>query len=78
MNDLVAAFNEYFEVIDANSPELLRDVFRVRYQVARKAKVATSDAELPFDSTSPNVGPAPVLQIIVLLSWACTALHQNT
>ena len=33
MNDMVAAFNEYFEVIDANSPELLRDVFRVRYQV---------------------------------------------
>ena len=33
MNDLVAAFNEYFEIIDANSPELLRDVFRVRYQV---------------------------------------------
>lgn len=33
MNDLVAAFNEFFEVIDADSPELLRDVFRVRYQV---------------------------------------------
>ena len=33
MNDLVAAFNEYFEVIDADSPGLLRDVFRVRYQV---------------------------------------------
>ncbi len=33
MNDVVAAFNEYFEVIDADSPELLREVFRVRYQV---------------------------------------------
>ncbi|HKX54160.1 MAG TPA: PEP-CTERM/exosortase system-associated acyltransferase, partial [Nitrosospira sp.] len=33
MNDIVAAFNEYFEVIDANSPELLQDVFRLRYQV---------------------------------------------
>lgn len=32
-NDVVAAFNEYFEVIDVNSPELLREVFRVRYQV---------------------------------------------
>ncbi len=33
MNDVVAAFNEYFEVIDADSPELLREAFRVRYQV---------------------------------------------
>jgi N-acyl amino acid synthase of PEP-CTERM/exosortase system len=33
MNDVVAAFNEYFEIIDANSPELLRAVFRLRYQV---------------------------------------------
>lgn len=33
MNDVVAAFHEYFEVIDANSPELLREVFRLRYQV---------------------------------------------
>ena len=33
MNDIVAAFNEYFEVIDARSPELLQDVFRLRYQV---------------------------------------------
>lgn len=33
MNDVVTAFNEYFEVIDANSPELLRDVFHLRYQV---------------------------------------------
>lgn len=33
MNDVVAAFNEYFEIIDANSPELLRTVFRLRYQV---------------------------------------------
>lgn len=33
MNDVVAAFNEYFEVIDANSPELLREVFHLRYRV---------------------------------------------
>ena len=33
MNDVVAAFHEYFEIIDANSPELLREVFRLRYQV---------------------------------------------
>lgn len=33
MNDIVAAFNEYFEVIDATTPELLREAFRVRYQV---------------------------------------------
>lgn len=33
MNDVVAAFNEYFEVIDANSPELLCEVFHLRYQV---------------------------------------------
>lgn len=33
MNDIVAAFHEYFEVIDALSPELLRDVFHLRYLV---------------------------------------------
>ena len=33
MNDVVAAFHEYFEVIDAHSPELLRAVFQLRYQV---------------------------------------------
>jgi N-acyl amino acid synthase of PEP-CTERM/exosortase system len=33
MNDMVDAFNEYFEVVDVYSPELLRDVFRLRYQV---------------------------------------------
>ena len=33
MNDIVAAFHEYFEVIRANTPELLREVFRLRYQV---------------------------------------------
>lgn len=33
MNDIVAAFREYFEVIDADSPELLREVFHLRYQV---------------------------------------------
>jgi N-acyl amino acid synthase of PEP-CTERM/exosortase system len=33
MNDVVAAFNEYFEIIDADSPELLCEVFHLRYQV---------------------------------------------
>src|SRR6185312_3072567 len=33
MNDVVAAFNEYFEIIDADSPELLCEVFHPRYQV---------------------------------------------
>lgn len=33
MNDVVAAFNEYFEVMDADSSKLQREVFRLRYQV---------------------------------------------
>jgi N-acyl amino acid synthase of PEP-CTERM/exosortase system len=33
MNDLVAAFNEYFEVISADTPQLMQEVFRLRYQV---------------------------------------------
>lgn len=33
MNDLVVAFNEYFEVISANSHQLLQEVYRLRYQV---------------------------------------------
>lgn len=32
MNALVAAFNEYFEVISVDSPELLQEVFRLRHQ----------------------------------------------
>lgn len=32
MNDLVAAFNEYFEVISADTPDLLHEVFKLRYQ----------------------------------------------
>lgn len=31
-NNVVAAFNEYFEVIDADSPELLREAFHLRYR----------------------------------------------
>ncbi len=33
MNDLVAAFHEYFEIISADSPDLMEEVFRLRYQV---------------------------------------------
>jgi len=33
MNDLVAAFNEYFEVISADTPQLMQEVFRLRYEV---------------------------------------------
>lgn len=32
MNDLVAAFNEYFEVISADTPQLMQKVFQLRYQ----------------------------------------------
>ncbi|MBA2409458.1 MAG: GNAT family N-acetyltransferase [Gammaproteobacteria bacterium] len=33
MNPLVAAFEAYFRVIDADTPALLREVCRLRYQV---------------------------------------------
>lgn len=33
MNDLVDAFDEYFEIIPANTPELQKEVFGLRYQV---------------------------------------------
>lgn len=33
MNDVVAAFHEYFEITDVKSEELLRKVFSLRYQV---------------------------------------------
>jgi N-acyl amino acid synthase of PEP-CTERM/exosortase system len=33
MADLITAFNESFEVVPADSPELLREVFHLRYQV---------------------------------------------
>lgn len=33
MNELIAAFNQYFRVIPADTPRLLHEVFRLRYQV---------------------------------------------
>ncbi|MGH8580647.1 MAG: PEP-CTERM/exosortase system-associated acyltransferase [Gammaproteobacteria bacterium] len=33
MNDLIRAFNQYFEVLAADTPELKNQVFRMRYQV---------------------------------------------
>lgn len=33
MNDLIAAFDEYFELIAADTPELKKEVFHLRYQV---------------------------------------------
>ncbi len=33
MNDIVAAFHKYFEIVDVNSEELLREVFHLRYRV---------------------------------------------
>lgn len=33
MNDVVAAFHEYFEITNVNSAELLREVFNLRYRV---------------------------------------------
>jgi len=33
MNDLVAAFHQYFEVISVDSPVLLAEVFRIRHQI---------------------------------------------
>lgn len=33
MNDITAAFHEYFEIVNANTPELLKVVFELRYQI---------------------------------------------
>jgi N-acyl amino acid synthase of PEP-CTERM/exosortase system len=33
MNQLIAAFNEYFNLVHADSPELLQEVFRLRYRI---------------------------------------------
>lgn len=33
MSTLVAAFHQYFEVVSADSPELLKEVFRIRHQI---------------------------------------------
>ncbi len=32
-NDLIDAFDEYFEIVNADSPELLKEVFHLRYTV---------------------------------------------
>ena len=50
MNDVVAAFNEYFEVIDANSPELMRDVFGEENGVG--ARSAVGMGSLPGNITT--------------------------
>ncbi len=33
MNDIEAAFHQYFEIIEANTPELLKTVFDLRYRI---------------------------------------------
>lgn len=33
MNDIEAAFNEYFEIVSADTPELLKEVFDLRYRI---------------------------------------------
>lgn len=33
MNDIEAAFNEYFEIVDADTPKLLKEVFDLRYRI---------------------------------------------
>ena len=33
MNDIEAAFNEYFEIVNADTPELLKEVFALRYRI---------------------------------------------
>lgn len=33
MNNLIAAFNQYFKLVHADNPQLLREAFRLRYQV---------------------------------------------
>ncbi len=33
MNDITAAFHEYFEIVIADTPVLLKQVFSLRYQV---------------------------------------------
>lgn len=33
MNDITAAFHEYFEIVTADTPELLKEVFGLRYRI---------------------------------------------
>lgn len=33
MNDITSAFHEYFEIVTADTPELLKEVFSLRYQI---------------------------------------------
>ncbi len=33
MNDIEAAFNEYFEIVNADTPDLLKEVFALRYRI---------------------------------------------
>ncbi len=33
MNDITAAFHEYFEVVFADTPSLLENVFNLRYRI---------------------------------------------
>ena len=33
MNDIAAAFHEYFEIVTADTPELRKEVFSLRYRI---------------------------------------------
>jgi len=44
MNELLDSFNEYFNIVPANCPELREEVFRIRYQVyCKEIKIAGPD-----------------------------------
>ena len=52
MNDIVAAFHEYFEVIDADTPELLHEVFCLRYRVYCLERRALEASNYPLEMES--------------------------
>lgn len=56
MNDLVAAFNEYFDIIRATTPELVEEVYRLRYKVLciEKRFPGFDEAKYPYSLEKDN------------------------
>lgn len=49
-NDLIAAFNKYFEVITADTPLLLEETFHLRYQIYCQEKQALNPSQGEFET----------------------------
>lgn len=60
MSDLIAAFKDYFEVVPADTPQLLEETFRLRYQVYCQEMHFEDSSQYPGDLEMDDYDPRSV------------------